>query len=269
MWSYRTGIVMVALLSPAVLVAGGPAGAHGALEDPLSRAAACGAEGPRQAANSAACRAAVRVSGGVLPRSWDDLRVANVAGRDRQVVPDGKLCSGGLAAFKGLDLARADWPATTVRAGARFAFRYRGTIPHRGVFRLYVTKKGYDPARPLRWADLERKPFLTVTDPELKDGSYTFSGRLPVRSGRHLIYAVWQNSDTPDTYYSCSDVVFQRAAKGAAAAAAPPARPAAAGRVARVGERDASWLVGGSVVLAGCAGATGLLISRRRHRWQR
>jgi chitin-binding protein len=267
MWSYRMLFVIVASM-PWAVGSAGPAGAHGALEDPLSRAAACGAEGPRQAARSAACRAAVRASGGVLPRAWDDLRVANVAGRDRQVIPDGKLCSGGLPAYQGLDLARADWPATTVRPGARFAFKYRGTIPHRGTFRMYVTKKDYDPGEPLKWSDLERKPFLTATDPQLKDGSYTISGRLPARTGRHLIYTIWQNSDTPDTYYSCSDVVFRRSPNAAAAAAAPPARPVAANRPDAAGREDASWLVGGSVVLAGCAGATGLLIKRRRHRWQ-
>jgi chitin-binding protein len=34
-------------------------------------------------------------------------------------------------------------------------------------------------------------------------------GRLPAElSGRHVIFAIWQNSSTPDTYYSCSDVIF-------------------------------------------------------------
>ncbi|WP_240972905.1 lytic polysaccharide monooxygenase auxiliary activity family 9 protein [Nonomuraea composti] len=277
------GFMIVALLAASSLAAGpaaasiavpaGPASvgmqAHGALEEPASRAAACGAEGTAAAARSAACRAAVRASGGVLPRAWDDLRVPDVAGRDRQVIPDGKLCSGGLPAFKGLDLARADWPATQVRPGARFTFKYRGTIPHRGTFRLYVTKKGYDPAKPLRWADLEREPFLTATDPAFKNGSYTIKGRLPARTGRHLIYTIWQNSDTPDTYYSCSDVLF-RPSTGAAGAGvaggAPPVRQAAVSTQARAGRADASWLVGGSVVLAGCAGTMGLLIGRLRHR---
>lgn len=29
-----------------------------------------------------------------------------------------------------------------------------------------------------------------------------------------MIYTIWQNSDTPDTYYSCSDVDFAGAATG-------------------------------------------------------
>jgi predicted carbohydrate-binding protein with CBM5 and CBM33 domain len=254
---HRIGYVIVT--SAALLMAAAvPVNAHGALTAPLSRAAACGPDGPEEAVRSAACRAAVRASGGVLPGDWDNLRVANVAGRDRAVIPDGRLCSGGLAAFKGLDLARSDWPASTLRAGARYTFKYRGTIPHRGTFRLYVTRKGYDPAKPLKWSDLERKPFLQVTDPAMKNGSYSFSGRLPGgRTGRHLIYTIWQNSDTPDTYYSCSDVIFRRTTTPAGGAAAAVPAPS-------VARGDLSWLVGGSTALAGAAGATGLLIARRR-----
>ncbi|MEU7745040.1 lytic polysaccharide monooxygenase [Nonomuraea sp. NPDC049158] len=214
-------VVALGLLAGGLLLPAGPAGAHGALENPLSRAAACGADSPLSK-KSPACTAALAVSGTALPDEWDNLRVADVAGQDREVIPDGKLCSGGIEGFGGLDLARADWPATRLTAGAGFTFRYRGTIPHKGTFRLYVTTDRYDPSRALRWSDLEKQPFLKVTDPAMADGSYVMKGRLPAgKSGRHLIYTIWQNSDTPDTYYSCSDVVF-RAAKAAAA----PSKPA-------------------------------------------
>src|SRR5438874_147093 len=83
----------------------------------------------------------------------------------------------------------------------------RATAPHRGSFALYITKAGYDPAKPLKWADLEATPFLTVTDPTLAGGSYVFSGKVPQRSGRHLIYSIWQRSDSPEAFYTCSDVV--------------------------------------------------------------
>jgi chitin-binding protein len=190
------------------LTAAAPASAHGAPTNPLSRAAACGAEAG-DTARSAACRAAVAASGTAVVDQWDNLRVANVAGRDREVIPDGKLCSGGIRTYRGLDLPRPDWPTTRLAAGADFTFTYRGTIPHKGTFRLYVTKDGYDPARWLRWSDLEAEPFLAVTDPTLRNGSYRFAGVLPKgKQGRHLIYTIWQNSDTPDTYYSCSDVEF-------------------------------------------------------------
>ncbi len=213
--------VLAVLALPAV-----PASAHGATSLPSSRAFECGPLGGA-AAKSAACRAADTASGGPSAfTAWDNLRVPNVNGQDRQKIPDGKLCSGGLTAFRGLDLARADWPTTSLAAGARFAFQYRTTIPHQGSFRLYVTKDGYAPAQPLRWADLEAAPFATVTDPPVRNGAYVFTATLPAhKSGRHLIYAIWQTTSTPDTYYSCSDVVFTAAPAAATPAAATPASP--------------------------------------------
>lgn len=218
------GVALAAMALPT------PASAHGAPDNPVSRAAACAGLVDKADARSAACRAAI-AAGDTTFADWDNIRVADVAGRDRQVIPDGQLCSAGIERFSGLDLARADWPATRLTAGTTMTMRYRETIAHRGTFRLYVTREGYQPTRPLRWADLEARPFLTVTDPPSRAGSYRIRARLPQdRSGRHVIYTVWENSNTADTYYSCSDVVFGAPAGAAAspsATAAGPRRPAA------------------------------------------
>ena len=211
--AHRTALA-AALVTPLLLLwwAAGPARAHGAPTDPVSRVVACSPEGGARA-GTAACRAAVATNGAPFT-AWDNLRVANVDGRDREVVPDGKLCSGGLPAYRGLDLARADWPSTRMTPGATLTMRYVSTIPHTGTFRMYLTKPGYDPAGPLSWSDLPEKPFATVTDPALTDGAYRIEATLPSdRTGRHVLYTVWQNSSTPDTYYSCSDVVFPEAKK--------------------------------------------------------
>ncbi|GAA1803377.1 lytic polysaccharide monooxygenase [Planosporangium flavigriseum] len=274
----RIALVVVAPLLGTGLVTL-PAQAHGALDNPVSRVVACGLDAG-QNARSAACKAAVAISGALAFTQWDNLRVANVGGRDREVIPDGKLCSGGLPAYKGLDLARADWPATRLTAGASFRFTYRETIPHKGIFRLYVTKDGYDPTRPLRWSDLESKPFLTATDPALTNGAYVMRGVLPAgKTGRHLIYTIWQNSSTPDTYYSCSDVVFDGAAgteahtsaptsAAPATGAAPQATTAPARAVTLTPASSASsalpLTVGGAAVLAAVVGAAGFLLRRRR-----
>ncbi|MFD8075621.1 lytic polysaccharide monooxygenase [Streptomyces sp. NPDC059718] len=209
------------------LALAGPAAAHGAPVSPVSRAAAC-ASGSGQYVGTAACRAAAAANGGSRPfADWDNLRVAGVAGRDRQVIPDGKLCSGGLAAFRGLDLPRSDWPATRLTPGAAFTMAYGTTIPHQGTFRLYLTKEGYDPTRPLTWSSLASDPFVKVTDPPVSGGAYRISGRLPSnRTGHHVLFTIWQNSSTPDTYYSCSDVVFPAAAAKAPARPAKPAKSA-------------------------------------------
>ncbi|MFJ3309800.1 lytic polysaccharide monooxygenase [Streptomyces sp. NPDC086549] len=197
-----------ALLS---LWAAGPALAHGAPTDPVSRVYACSPSGG--SAGAAACRAAIAANGTSFV-AWDNLRVAGVGGRDRQVIPDGKLCSGGLSAYKGLDLARTDWPSTRLAPGGRLTMTYASTIAHTGTFKLYLTKPGYDPAKPLKWSDLPTRPFAEVKDPALTNGAYHIGAKLPSdRTGHQVLYTIWQNTSTPDTYYSCSDVVFSAAAK--------------------------------------------------------
>ncbi|MGW2679813.1 lytic polysaccharide monooxygenase auxiliary activity family 9 protein [Streptomyces sp. NPDC001436] len=207
-----------------------PAAAHGSMTDPVSRVAGCYAEGP-EAPKSAACKAAVAVSGSQALYDWNAVNIANAAGKSRSLIPDGQLCSAGNAKYKGLDLARADWPATPMSSGAH-TFRYKGTAPHKGSFALYVTKDGYDPSKPLKWSDLEPAPFAQATDPGMSGGDYVFTGVVPKKTGRHLIYSIWQRSDSPEAFYTCSDVVFGKdgggSGTGGASASAQPGRTATA-----------------------------------------
>ncbi|GHD70623.1 chitin-binding protein [Streptomyces mirabilis] len=220
MTAHRTATAAaVAVAAPLLLLtwAAGPAQAHGAPTDPVSRVVACSPEGGSNT-GTAACRAAIAANGAPFT-AWDNLRVAGVGGRDRQVIPDGQLCSGGLPAYKGLNLARADWPSTRMTPGATFTLSYSSTIPHTGTFKLYLSKPGYDPTKPLKWSDLPTKPFATATDPALVNGAYRIKATLPSdRTGRQMLYTIWQNTSTSDTYYSCSDVVFPAASGGGAAA---------------------------------------------------
>ncbi|WP_030981519.1 lytic polysaccharide monooxygenase [Streptomyces sp. NRRL WC-3744] len=201
----QAAAVTVAALGMTVLAAW-PASAHGSMGDPVSRVSQCYAEGP-ESPDSAACRAAVAAGGTQALYDWNGIRIGDAAGRHQQLVPDGELCSAGNEEFKGLDLARADWPATNVHGGS-YTFTYRVTAPHKGTFRVYLTRPGYDPAKPTAWSDLDLEhPVATATDPVPSGGFYTFTGTLPERSGRHLLYAVWR-SDSPEAFYSCSDVDF-------------------------------------------------------------
>ncbi|BFU44332.1 lytic polysaccharide monooxygenase [Krasilnikovia sp. MM14-A1004] len=211
-----SGLAVAAGLLPAL-----PALAHGAPVLPLSRTAAC-ADGGTDT-GSAACRAAREANGRAFG-GFDNLRVPGVNGKDRQFIPDGHLCSGGLPEYQGLDIARTDWPATRMTAGSSLTIKYRTTIPHEGLFRVYLTKPGYDPSRPLRWSDLGPQPILTADNPPVRDGAYQMKGRLPAdRAGRHVLFTIWQTTSTPDTYYSCSDLVLSAAGGGAAAAPRPSA----------------------------------------------
>ncbi|MGW2239782.1 lytic polysaccharide monooxygenase auxiliary activity family 9 protein [Streptomyces sp. NPDC001759] len=206
----RTAATIAALgAAPLALtaLAAAPASAHGTMGDPVSRVAQCYAENP-ESPKSDACKAAVATGGTQALYDWNGIRIGDANGRHQQLIPDGKLCSANNEEFKGLDLARADWPATSVRSGS-YTFKYRVTAPHKGTFKVYVTKAGYDPAKPLAWSDLDMEhPVATAADPAAAGGFYTFSGTLPERSGRQLLYAIWQRSDSPEAFYSCSDVTF-------------------------------------------------------------
>ncbi|MBL1087685.1 lytic polysaccharide monooxygenase [Streptomyces actinomycinicus] len=184
----------------------GPADAHGAMQNPASRVSTCYQEGPEHP-RSAACKAAVAASGTQAFYDWNAVNIADAAGRHQEIIPDGKLCSAGREKYRGLDLARADWPATQVSPGP-FTFRFTATAPHRGRFDLYISKDGYDPSQALKWSDLSPDPIASADDPQVVDGAYQFEGELPEREGRQLIYAIWQRSDSAEAFYSCSDVDF-------------------------------------------------------------
>lgn len=219
----KVAAIAAAGIAPLALtvLSAAPAAAHGSMTDPVSRVSACFQEGP-EAPKSAACKAAVAASGTQAFYDWNGVNIANAAGKSKEIIPDGKLCSAGNDKYKGLDLPRADWPSSKL-AGGNHTFRYKGTAPHKGSFELYITKDSYDPAKPLKWSDLEEKPFVDVTDPKMENGDYVFEGKVPAKSGRHLIYSIWQRSDSPEAFYTCSDVVFGKDSGGGAAAPAPTA----------------------------------------------
>ncbi|GAB3672883.1 hypothetical protein GCM10027589_42540 [Actinocorallia lasiicapitis] len=220
----RTLTVAVLAAVPVALLPGGAVSAHGTMQNPASRALVCYRANPENP-KGAACKAAVKVSGPQAFYDWNGVNIADAAGKHRKRIPDGRLCSAGNPKYAGLDLPRADWPATRLKAGAKYTFRFRGTAPHKGTFSLFVTKNSYRPTRPLRWSDLTPKPILRKTDPRLVNGVYVFPAiKLPKRTGRHLVYAVWQRSDSPEAFYSCSDVRFARSAAREATAPVQPAK---------------------------------------------
>ncbi|MCX4861541.1 lytic polysaccharide monooxygenase [Streptomyces canus] len=218
----KAAAVVTVGLTPLALtaLAAGPASAHGSMGDPVSRVSQCYAEGP-ESPKSDACGAAVAAGGTQALYDWNGIRIGDANGRHQERIPDGRLCSANNDEFKGLDLARADWPATSVSSGS-YTFKYRVTAPHKGTFTVYLTKPGYDPAQPLGWDDLNlSNPVATATDPVASGGFYTFSGTLPERSGKQLLYAIWQRSDSPEAFYSCSDVTFGGDLGGTASSPTP------------------------------------------------
>ncbi|MEV6347878.1 lytic polysaccharide monooxygenase [Actinoplanes sp. NPDC051851] len=217
-------LVAVALLAAAAGVLALPAAAqaHGALQVPGSRTWLCYQDGLTSTGaivpQNPACAAAVAQSGTNSLYNWFAVLRSDGAGRVSGFLPDGQLCSGGTGGpydFTGFNLARDDWPQTHLTAGASVEFHYNDWAKHPGTFYLYITKDGYDPTKPLAWSDLEPTPFSQVTDPAVvggpgtDDGHYYWTGNLPSgKTGKHLIYSVWARSDSQETFYGCSDVVF-------------------------------------------------------------
>ncbi|MEU7702464.1 lytic polysaccharide monooxygenase [Streptomyces sp. NPDC039028] len=217
----RTAAGVAALSAAAALVTLTPtaASAHGAVFNPVSRVAACYAEGP-ETPKSQVCKDLVADSGTQPLYDWNEVNIANAAGQHQALIPDGKLCSANRAKYRALDWARTDWPATAVAAGG-FDFKVRVTAAHAGTMTVYITKQGFDPTQPLKWSDLDASPVAVYhTTRTATDGYYAFTGNLPARTGRHIVYKVWQRNDSPEAFYSCSDVTFGGAAAQPAAAKA-------------------------------------------------
>jgi chitin-binding protein len=80
--------------------------------------------------------------------------------------------------------------------------------------RVYVTKPGFDPVTTaLKWSDLELVSHIGDT-PAARRTSVSGGVQidLPValsgRSGRAMVYTIWQASHLDQSYYFCSDVAF-------------------------------------------------------------
>ncbi|MGW6919511.1 lytic polysaccharide monooxygenase auxiliary activity family 9 protein [Kitasatospora sp. NPDC054939] len=218
------GVVGAALLAVAASTAG-TAVAHGTMTGPVSRVAACYAEGPENP-KSQVCKDLVAASGTQPLYDWNEVNLANAAGNHQALIPDGKLCSAGRDKYKALDWPRLDWPATSVKAGA-INFKFRTTAPHVGTQVTYITKAGYNPTQPLKWSDLDQTPVANVpVTRTATEGYYNYTGTLPQRTGRHILYTIWQRSDSPEAFYTCADVDFGQAAAGTAVSAlSAPAGP--------------------------------------------
>ncbi|GCE51178.1 chitin binding protein [Thermosporothrix hazakensis] len=200
-------IVTLVPLCAVLLVPSQGAQAHGSMSAPISRVYACYLEGPEHP-QSAACKYAVSVGGTQPLYDWNEVHILNANGRHRELIPDGKLCSANNPKYGAFDTPRTDWYTTRLQSGAQYTFQYRVTAAHRGTFSLYITRNGYDPTQPLKWSDLEG-PFLTATNPPIVNGAYQMTGTVPAgKSGHHLIYSIWQRSDSPEAFYTCSDVSF-------------------------------------------------------------
>jgi hypothetical protein len=106
--------------------------------------------------------------------------------------------------------------------------RVQAPAPHATrEWKFYVTRDGWQPGSPLRWADLQE--FCTLGNVPLSGDVYKLDCPLPKRSGQHIIYNTWQRSDsgkrsTPAwTCASKAAVALNRRRSGRTPARSPPA----------------------------------------------
>ncbi|WP_203910190.1 lytic polysaccharide monooxygenase [Rhizocola hellebori] len=180
----------------------GPAQGHVAQSLPGSRPYLCYVDahqpdGQIQPTNSA-CRSALEAGGAEAFYDWFGVLRADGQGRTRGFIPDGALCSAGLSKFAGFDAPHSDWPVTHLSQGANL--QHGNRVAYAGWFSLFVTRDGYQSNRPLTWNDIEPEPFYSAATPP--------GAVLPHKTGRHIIYSVWTRENSHETFYGCSDVIF-------------------------------------------------------------
>jgi chitin-binding protein len=189
-----------------------PAQAHGATVDPASRAYGCHQrwggdfQNPAMQQQDPMCWQAWQANPNAM-WNWNGLYRNGSAGNFQAVVPNGQLCSGGRTEggrYNAMD-AVGDWKAQNV--GGNMTIRLYDQASHGAdYFLVYVTRPGFNPTtQQLTWSDLQ---LVTRTSRYAPSQNYNIPVSIPGRSGRAVIYTVWQASHMDQTYFLCSDVNF-------------------------------------------------------------
>ena len=179
---------------------------HGSMADPISRSYEVFLENP-ETPTSEAAKAALGVGGTQPFYDWMEVRRQIPDYNYPAVIPDGKLPGVGLDKYAGLNLVRTDWPATKVVPGPKLCRFYATTVHDPSFFKAYITREGYNPREALRWADLVELPGAEATT--LSGSNYYMTLNLPVRTGRHILYVIWQRIDpVGEVFFSTSDLDF-------------------------------------------------------------
>jgi len=212
------GIVVAALA--AVVLPAGPAVAHGNVTGPASRNYGCyerwGSkfQDPTMATLDPMCWQAWQADPNAM-WNWNGLFREGVAGNHQAAIPDGQLCSAGRTQsgrYNAMDTV-GDWTATSV--GNSFNVRlFDGALHGADYIRVYVTKPGFNPVTTaLKWSDLDlvsqigntpAAQWTAVSGGVQIDLPVALSGR----TGRAMVYTIWQASHLDQSYYFCSDVAF-------------------------------------------------------------
>ncbi|MEC2867315.1 lytic polysaccharide monooxygenase [Bacillus bombysepticus] len=168
--------------------------AHGFVEKPGSRAALC-----------SQTYGALNLNCGEIMYEPQSLEAPKGFPQNGPV--DGKIASAG-GKFGGiLDQQTADrWFKNTITGGEN-TFTWHYTAAHlTSQWHYYITKKGWNPNKPLTRADFE--PIGTVKhDGSAASNNLSHKIHVPTdRNGYHVILAVWDVADTANAFYNVIDV---------------------------------------------------------------
>jgi len=178
---------------------------HGSVTNPPSRVWSCFQEGPEDP-DSQPCIDAIAMYGTQALYDWPAILQPFANSNHQQYVLDGNLASGGdPSKYGGMDQVRGDWIATPVSPGP-YTVTWTITAQHATLYYdVYITKADWTPDQPLTWDSLE----LLVRTGELPLSiEDNIDVVLPARTGKHVIYSVWQRSLSQEAFYSTSDVDF-------------------------------------------------------------
>jgi chitin-binding protein len=217
------------------------ASAHGSAIGPASRNYGCWQrwgsdfQNPRMATEDPMCWQAWQADSTAM-WNWNGLYREGVAGNHQGAIPDGQLCSGGQTG--GMRYAALDNPGAWRAANVSntFTWTMHDQAQHGADYiRIYVTRQGFNPlTQRLRWSDLELRTEVPrilpgagqpSTDPVLNGRSYSATVSAPGRTGRHIVYAIWQASHSDQSYYFCSDVIFPGGSGGGTTPTTPAPQP--------------------------------------------
>lgn len=185
------------------------ASAHGSATDPPSRNYGCWErwsddfQSPEMAEQDPMCWQAWQADPNAM-WNWNGLYLNGVNGEHEAAVPDGQLCSAGRDRYAALDEV-GEWKAVT--RDNQFNVTVTDQALHGAdYYKVYITEQGFDPTtQQLGWDDLElvtevgQRPHASNTRIEVDAGD---------RSGRHIVYTIWQAAHMDQSYYFCSDVIF-------------------------------------------------------------
>ncbi|PFJ17680.1 hypothetical protein COD67_14580 [Bacillus cereus] len=123
---------------------------------------------------------------------------------------DGKIASGGLIGYAPLDVQNPfQWKKVDIKSGNN-TFVWKYTAEHETAsWSYYITKKGWDPTKPLTRDMLE---LIGTIDGEKKyprdhPNGYAHNINVPAdREGYHVILGVWDISNTDKSFYQVMDV---------------------------------------------------------------